>query len=472
MAVAESESSLEFDRRVVGLGAEEELAGPPHVDTLRPVTQQERISSMDVLRGFALMGILVMNITSFGLPGWAYTIPVSTALPVFDGPHWRVNTIIWFLRWVLAEGKMRGLFSMLFGAGVILLTSRAEARGGGDRVADIYLRRNMWLVVFGVLHAYLIWDGDILYFYGMTALLFLYPCRKLKAKTLIWTAAIVLLVNGIIGSGRIVDARLLEKRAQQADAAYRAGKGLTPDQAEAITAWHNWHDSVRPPKEKLLKDERRVWGGYLSEQRYKAREVFDTQTRDYYLGFGDVLGFMLLGMGMFRNGFLTAKLKTKTYVTFAVVGLGIAWPLVFAGCWIAWKSHFDLFETEYGLFLPYDIGRAGGTLGTAALVLLVVKSGAMGWLTRRIAAVGQMALSNYLLTSTCCQILFVWSPLKWYSRLEYYQLYFVVLGVWALNLTWSTLWLQYFQYGPMEWAWRSLTYWRRQPMRLLKTATA
>ena len=113
-----------------------------------------------------------------------------------------------------------------------------------------------------------------------------------------------------------------------------------------------------------------------------------------------------------------------------------------------------------------------GTLGTAALVLLVVKSGAMGWLTRRIAAVGQMALSNYLLTSTCCQILFVWSPLKWYSRLEYYQLYFVVLGVWAVNLTWSTLWLRYFQYGPMEWAWRSLTYWRRQPLRLSKAVIA
>jgi uncharacterized protein len=101
-----------------------------------------------------------------------------------------------------------------------------------------------------------------------------------------------------------------------------------------------------------------------------------------------------------------------------------------------------------------------------------VKRGAWRWVTRRVAAVGQMALSNYLLTSITCKMLFVWSPLHWYGRLEYYQLYFVVAGMWVVNLVWSWLWLRYFEFGPVEWVWRSLTYWERQPMRLRVAASA
>src|SRR6201987_5437762 len=157
-------------------GVEEDLAGPARVD-LAPVTRAERISSMDVLRGFSLMGILVMNITDFAFGFSNYFFPLSTVKPVFNGPHWKINTAVWFLRWILAEGKMRAMFSMLFGAGVILLTERGIARGAGIRVADIYTRRNMWLVLFGMLHGYLIWSGDILFYYGLAALLFLFPFR-------------------------------------------------------------------------------------------------------------------------------------------------------------------------------------------------------------------------------------------------------------------------------------------------------
>jgi uncharacterized protein len=174
-------------------GMNEELAGPPHlpdpIAATRPVEPSERISSVDLLRGFSLMGILIMNITDFALPGWDYAFPLSTAKPVFNGPHWHANTILWFLRWILAEGKMRALFSMLFGAGVILLTGRAAERGAGIRAADIYTRRNMWLVLFGIVHCYAIWNGDILFFYGTAALLFLFPFRNLKPKTLLWCRA-------------------------------------------------------------------------------------------------------------------------------------------------------------------------------------------------------------------------------------------------------------------------------------------
>jgi uncharacterized protein len=155
--------------------ADEELAGPAHLPA--PVKRAERISSLDVLRGFALLGILVVNMDSFAGPEASHDIPLAAA---FSGPHAHWNLIALFLKWIFIEGKMRALFSMLFGAGVILLTSRAEKRGAGAQIADIYLRRNMWLLALGLLHGVFLWGGDILFQYAFCALVFLYPCRKLK----------------------------------------------------------------------------------------------------------------------------------------------------------------------------------------------------------------------------------------------------------------------------------------------------
>ena len=415
----------------------------------------------------ALLGILAMNITDFGLPAWDYSIPLTTVHPVFSGPHWKANTIAWFLRWILAEGKMRALFSMLFGAGVILLTARAEERGAADRTADIFTRRNMWLMAFGILHCYLIWNGDILYYYGLIGLVFLYPMRKLKPKTLFISSAIVLVLNGaLLTGGRIAGNYDARKKAIAADKLYREGKTLTEEQSADIKAWSTTQDRFRPSDKRLYKDIAEAQKGYVSAQMKDAKDAFDSETQFAYLGFGDVLGFMLLGMGLYRNGFLTAKLKTSTYATIAAVSLGVCWPLIFAGCYMAWKSHFDIFTVTWWLYLPYDLGRFTGALGNAALLLVLFKTGTLKSLTRRLAAVGHMALSNYLFTSTFCKLLFVWGPLHWYGYMEYYKLYYVMAGVWAFNLIWSPIWLKHFQFGPAEWVWRSLTYWKRQPMKI------
>ncbi len=447
-------------------GVNEELAGPPH--GVAPVVRAERLASVDTLRGFALLGILLMNITSFGLPDWDYAVPLSTPLPVFSGPHARVNTIVWFLRWILAEGKMRGLFSMLFGAGVILLTERAVKRGAGIFAADIYTRRNMWLVLFGILHAYFIWYGDILYWYGVTGLLFLFPFRNLRAKSLIWSALMVIVLNAtLVGGGQYMHAVHEKAQADEANAQLHAGKKpLSEDQVQELKDWKKAQDDWRPSQKRLEEDLAATRKGYWSAQENEAKDVFQTETEFYYLGFGDVLGFMLMGMALYRNGFLTARLSNRTYAIIAVVGLGIAWPLTYEGCIHAYRSHFDMFVSMRWLQVPYEIGRVGGALGNAAILLLIFKSGALRWLMRSLSAVGQMAISNYLLTSFSMKLLFVWGPLKWYGRLEYYQLYIVLACVWIVNLTWSTIWLRYFQFGPMEWVWRSLTYWKRQPMLL------
>ena len=145
----------------------------PANHTFAPVIVKERISSVDTLRGFALLGILLMNIVGFALPGNAYDDPTIA------GGATGMNLAVWAVNYILFEGKMVAIFSMLFGAGVILLTSRAEQRGAEAAIADIYYRRTLWLIAFGMAHAYYIWNGDVLYFYGCAGLV-LFPLRKLS----------------------------------------------------------------------------------------------------------------------------------------------------------------------------------------------------------------------------------------------------------------------------------------------------
>lgn len=447
------------------VGTDEELAGPAPV-AFAPVARLERVSTIDTLRGFALMGILVMNICDFGLGSNNYLFPLSTVKPVFNGPHMVANTTVWFLRWIFFEGKMRAMFSMLFGAGVILLTERAEKRGAGIKVADIYLRRNMWLVLIGMLHGYFIWDGDILFYYGTAALLFLFPFRNVRVKGLLWTAGIVLLLNSlVVDVGQSIGQLMTHKHGVEARQAYAKNHVVTAEQRKAIDADDKMEGNMRKSQKEIYTDIAAEQKGYWSAVGNRAKGVLQGELKGAYFGWGDWVGMMLLGMALYKNGFLTGKRKTSLYVWTAVIGLGIAWPMIAIGAWHSWKHHFGV-DTLLWMNFEYTLGRVSGALGTAAVLILILRAGLMTWLMKSVAAVGQMALSNYLLTSTSMMFLFVWGPLKWYGYMEYYKLYWVVLCVWIVNMVWSTVWLKYFQFGPMEWVWRSLTYWKRQPMRL------
>ncbi len=454
------------DEKSLPLGTNEELAGPPQV-AFGPVAKQDRVSSIDLLRGFSLMGILLMNITDFAYGFQNYAFPLSTVKPVFSGPHWVVNTTAWFLRWILAEGKMRAMFSMLFGAGVILLTQRAEARGAGIRVADIYTRRNLWLVVFGMVHGYLIWSGDILFYYGTSALLFLFPFRNVRVKRLMWTAGIILLVNSVLMSAGQYGMRYSAKQAAaKANAKLAQHQTLTEDEIDGLKRWQTTQDNWRMPDKKKFEDIAAMQKGYWSAQGHEAKNVLLGELKGAYFGFGDWVGMMLLGMALYKNGFLAGRLSMKTYAWTAVIGLVVGWSVVGVGAWKAWAGHFDMFKTTMWMTFPYDVGRIAGALGNAALLLMIFKAGLMKGLLKRIAAVGQMALSNYLLTSIAMKVVFVWGPWHWYGYVEYYKIYYAVAAMWIVNMAFSSVWLRYFEFGPVEWAWRSLTYWKRQPMRI------
>jgi uncharacterized protein len=424
-----------------------------------PVIREERIASIDVLRGVALLGILWMNIVAFALPGAAY------ADPTVAGGARGSNLLFWLFSQILVEGKMRTIFSMLFGAGVVLFTSRAEARGGEVLIGDLYYRRTLWLIAFGLLHAYFIWSGDILYGYGVAGLL-LFPFRRLKARTLIVTGLVVLAIlvpKTILASRRI---ERLRHEAALASAAEAAGHRPTDEQRDARDAWRVKLKEMKPSPSEVTKEVADHRSGYWTLFPRRVEEVSDGQSRGFYrYGIFDVAGMMLIGMGLLKLGVFSAARSLRFYAAMAAVGYALGVPLTW---WISRRAiaaDFDPARVFLG-YSGYDLARLAVAFGHIGVVMLICRSGLMRGVTSRLAAVGQMALTNYLATSIVCVLIFDGIGLGLFGRPQRIQLLLVVFPVWIAQMIASPLWLRSFRFGPMEWIWRSLTHCRLQPLRI------
>jgi uncharacterized protein len=430
-----------------------------------PVALPQRIAALDVLRGFALLGILVLNIESFSGPASLHDVPLGLAKPAFVGWHASLDLVIFAIKWLFFEGKMRTLFSVLYGAGIVLITSRIEARGPSTRSADIFCRRNMWLLLFGLLHGALIWPGDILSQYALIALLFMFPLRHVAAKRLIVVGLAIGILGGTLGVVRAMDVpQVLRAEQLRADgaAALAAHKPLSPEQRTAID-----------DEAKAKATEPAAIQNNVAQGRAPYFQSITSRTTGYiefvFMLFRsgwilEVTGSMMLGMGLFKSGFLTGERSKSTYIATALIGYGIAAPVVLTGVSMVVAQGFTVASVTRWIYQPYALEIFAGALANASVVLLIVKNDWLKGITGALANVGRTAFSNYILTSLLCQLLFAWGPWKLYGALEYYQQLYVILGVWAVNLILSALWLRAFAYGPLEWVWRSLVYWRRQPM--------
>ena len=431
---------------------------PPARSALpEPIPLAERVSALDTLRGVAVLGILLMNIVNFGLPD------AAEDNPTLAGGATGLNLAFWFVNYVLFEGKMRAIFSMLFGAGVIILTSRAEKRDP-TKVADIYYRRTLWLIVIGALHALFLWDGDILFTYG-TAGLVLYPVRRLPPPLLIGIG--LLLLAAIGGRAAVEDGeiRSLRHEAEAAKAAEENGRNLTPEQQEAKEDWDEKLKELRPTQADLDKEIGAHRASYWKLMKRRLREAVGTRTSHVYEpDFLDAAGMMLIGMGLVKLGILTGKRGRSFYAGMAILGYLVGVPL---NTYVALRVAAEGFDPA-GTFLlrhaAYDTGRLAVALGHIGLVMFLCQTGRMPRALGRLAAVGRMALSNYLLESVICTLIFDGYGLGLYARLGRAELLFVVFMVWASILAISPIWLRHFRFGPVEWVWRSLTYWQRQPM--------
>jgi uncharacterized protein len=421
----------------------------------RPVTQTDRIKAIDALRGFALLGILLMNIVAMAMYGASYDDPTVTGGAT--GP----NLWVWTVMHVLAEGKMRCLFSLVFGASIILLMGRMSDRADA---ADIYYRRILWLLLFGIVHAYLLWAGDILYPYALCALA-LYPFRNIRAKRLLIVGSIIVLLNALAYVGHGFEQRQMIVKGQAAVQAAASGKALTDDEQEAKKEYDEWRKFAKPTESELAKDAEQWRGSVWSVIKARAKVVSFFHSFPYYHPFfWDIWSMMLIGMGLMKLGVLSGEKSYKVYVLFVLAGYGIGVPVNSYTAWIMIRSNFDPVMHEFTAS-TYDLGRLSVALGHLGVIMLIVKSGMLRPLIAALAAVGQMAFTNYILTSVLMALVFTGYGFALYGTLQRHQLYYVVVAVWVVNLVFSPIWLRYYRFGPLEWCWRSLTYWKRQPMR-------
>ena len=438
----------------------EELAGPVEL----PVQLSERLPTLDILRGFALLGILLLNIEVFAGKELLSDFPIGLAKPALVGWHRYLDYAIVIAKWVFAEGRMRILFSMLFGAGTILLIERIEQRSGAARSRSIFFRRNLWLLLFGLFHGIVLWHGDILVDYAATALVFLYPLRRLSTRTLITAGLLVSVAGGTFSVFRGHHVLKTIHHETQLSAARQAGSSATPQQQSLLAAEAQQQRKAVTAQTDDLKQGRL---GFLEGWPHRRSEwVAFSEYKFGGLRFLEWLGAMMTGMGLYKSGYLTNRRPQRDYVLVALAGYAVAVPIVLVGLWQVQRAGFNAAADAKWMWIPYCLEINAGALANTSVLLLLLRRNWLASVTRPLAAVGRTAFSNYLLTTVLCQFLFAWGPWKLYGKLEFYQWYLVVAAVWTLNLTLSSAWLRFFAFGPLEWLWRSLTYWKLQPTRV------
>jgi uncharacterized protein len=390
------------------------------------------------------MGILLLNIVNFAMPGYAYVDPS------YYGGASGANWWTWAACYVLADGKMRGLFTMMFGASTVLIAERAEA--SGQNPAKVHYARMITLFVIGMIHAYLIWSGDILVLYSVCGAL-VFAAWRWRPRLLLSMGIVLLafkLINGTIAYQGIVELRTA--------AAQPAATSAT------VAQWQAFQREASPPPSAIPAEIAAHRGSYSDALKERVRTTWFMQTVVGALAIPDTLALMLIGMALFRLGFFSGEWSRRAYwLTAAPIPLALIGylPLV---AWLQTTafSPITLTATEA---IQLSVLRPFLSLGYAALVILFVQSGQARWLADRIAVTGRMAFSNYLSTSIVCTLIFNGYGLGWYGYTQRWQGLIVVAGVWIMMLLWSKPWLDRFAYGPFEWLWRSFARLRPQPMR-------
>jgi uncharacterized protein len=420
-----------------------------------------RIDVIDALRGLAVLGILLIDITWFALPEYyaeAFRSDPSSA------NFWLRSFLV-----VFVEGKMRGLFGILFGAGILLFTIKKEA--AGKPTFGLYVRRMLWLAAFGLIHAHiLLWRFDVLFYYAVAGIL-LYPLRNINARWLLLVFVPVAMVIDVAQyQYRMGTYRAAHQQHMQAVTAQQQGKILTTAQTEAIGRWRGLERSLLPSRADAEDTTRKIKGTYSSAASRVRPIVRSWQTKLLPWLIWDSVGMMCLGMALFKTGFLSGALPKKVYAWIAFIGYAVGLPLAL------WRFHHEVFvvPSPAARLAFIDTGAIDWTraslpfqrilivLAHASIVILLFRSGVLKAWMRRMAAVGKMALTTYLSYTIICTLVFWGYGLNYYGELKYYQVYFVVLGIWTTILLFASIWLRYFRFGPLEWLWRTLTYMRLQ----------
>ncbi len=395
-----------------------------------PTPPSERIVSLDALRGFALLGILIINIQVFSMPEVVLFNP--TAYGDFNG----ANYLAWLFGEIFARQKFITLFTVLFGAGVILFTESADRREGST--FPLFYRRNAWLVIFGLLHAYVLWYGDILVAYGLCAF-FVVFFRDLPPVRLARLGFVLVAVPSLI----------------------EVSSALSVDPASIAAQWE--------PATAALEAEIEAYrDGWFEQLEHRAPSAFDRQTSGFVIfTFWRAAGSMLLGMALYKWGILTNDRSRGFYARLAAGGAVVGLAIILAGIWYIhandWAAGAALYWRQFNYWGSFAL--AGGYIG---VLMLIADLWPDGLVTRALAAVGRTAFSNYILQSVLATLIFYGHGLGLFASVTRVEALGIVVVIWMIQVPLSVLWLRFFRYGPLEWIWRVLTYRSMQPMRVSK----
>lgn len=399
-----------------------------------PINTSERIAAMDILRGFAIIGILLVNIQIFSM------IFVSLYNPTAFGDLTGLNYAAALFTYVFGEFKFMALFSLLYGAGIVLMTGNIEKKG--LKPAGIHYRRMLWLFLIGLLHAYTLYYGDILVRYAICGML-AYPVRKIPAKKLLALGLVLLLT----GSAISVWTQL-------------PNQNLPPESLERINKyWQPGDDVIAEELDGFLE-------GWWKQMEVRVPFAFNIQTESS-IGFAmwKVMGMMLIGMALLKWGVLSGRKSMTFYLRMFLICAGAGLPLEILR-WILNAQHG--WSYPYVMLQGFQLNYWGSvplSLAYAALIILICKSGVFSIITRGFAAMGRMALTNYLAHSIICMFLFYGNGFGLMGKVSRVEQIMIVSLIVVFQCWYSTIWLRHFRFGPVEWAWRSLTYRKIQPMK-------
>ena len=401
--------------------------------TNTPTEAQSRIVSLDILRGFALLGIFIMNMIAFAMVGANYLNPMA------EGWLEGADKYAYQFSEIFANTKFMSLFSILFGAGVVLFTERVRLKGLSE--AKWHFRRNFWLLIIGLAHAYLIWSGDILVSYAFCSV-WVFLFRNKSPKTLYISSAVF----------------------------FAIGVGLT-----ALTAWSlkYWEPQEiqelcadwTPSAEDIAYEVNAMRGSWIDQMEIRVEASFFMQTFIFlYSMVWKIISMMLLGMGLYKSGILTASKSVSFYKTMAIwclmVGLGL-------GAFGGHKNMLHEYECTYSFFAGTKYNTFSSVfmvLGYIGLLMWAAKSKIGPALEKWLAPVGRMALTNYLMQSIIATTIFYGHGFGLFGTMGRASHWLVIIPVWTFQILFSKWWMDRFKFGPAEWGWRTLTYWKRQQM--------
>ncbi|MBB5015306.1 DUF418 domain-containing protein [Rehaibacterium terrae] len=415
---------------------------------LAPVSPRERIATLDVIRGFALLGIFLMNVEYFSRS----TLTIAQGMPPdLEG----IDFLAGWLIYVFVQGKFWTMFSLLFGMGFAVMLSRAQVAGRG--FVGLYLRRTLALLGFGLAHGILVWSGDILHAYALLAFLLLL-FRRMPADRL-WRWGIGLYAVPLIGMAVALAVMPAEGPADDTPndtaMAQVVETDATEGEAEARFA------ALVAESERVMRE-----GRYGEAVVQRAREL---AVHLNMLVFGGwlILGMFLIGAWLLRSGAIVEParhLRLFRWLTFAGLPAGIALALLSASV----GTSFALDQADPAMLralLLMLLANPLICLGYVGAIVLALQSPRWAPRLAILAPAGRMALTNYLLQSVVGTLLFYGYGLGLYGQVPRAWQVVLVAGVFALQLAFSAWWLERFRYGPAEWLWRSITYLRLQPMR-------